>query len=478
MAGMNFTKPPRFPWPPQRSRPKLRIPVGKNVERMSSMDRSLNATAAHLTGDPERTRTRNAPIEPGAIRLPGYELGSEIARGGMGVVLSARDLRLKREVAIKTLLPGGTEQVSAVRRFVREARITAKLPHPGIPPVYELGELADGRPFLAMKLIKGRTLAAILAAREQRPSTESTEDLDLTSFDAPGLVQVFAQVCQAVGFAHASGIVHRDLKPANIMVGSFGEVQVMDWGLARSSTRRAEPEPPPVVDPCAATRGGTGDTHFDEPVEVDLSRIGEAMGTPAYMPPEQAQGEWQRVDVRADVFSLGGILCSILTGKPPYSGANVLEVVKRAQIADLAQTYRTLENCSADTELIHIAKWCLSPKPADRPPDAGAVAALIEAYRLGVEERLRATEKQRAVLASKAKEARKRAATEARVRHAVEARAAEQWKLLRLRSEVAAALLVVAFAGIGFAWWSDRRDLERRAKSLEVEMRCKLEPKQ
>jgi serine/threonine protein kinase len=440
------------------------------------MDRSVNATAAHVTGDPDRTRTRTAPGDPGAIRLPGYELGGEIARGGMGVVLSARDLHLKREVAIKTLPPGGTEATAAVRRFVREARITAKLPHPCIPPVYELGELHDGRPFLAMKLIKGRTLAAILAAREQRPSTESTEDLDLTSFDAPGLVQIFAQVCHAVGFAHASGIVHRDLKPANIMVGAFGEVQVMDWGLARSATRRAEPDPPPVVDPCSATRGGTGDTHFDEPMEVDLSRIGEAMGTPAYMPPEQAQGEWQRVDARADVFSLGGILCCILTGKPPYSGTNVLEVVKRARIADLAETRARLDSCSADAELVQIAKWCLAPLPADRPPDAGAVSALVEAYRLGVEERLRTAEKQRAVLAAKAKEARKRAATEARMRQTVEARAKEQWRLLRLRGEVASALFLVAFAGIAFAWWSDRRDLERRASEAEASHRCKSAP--
>jgi len=443
---------------------------------MSDMDRSFNATAAHATGDP--LRTRNAPQASGThppdgvIRVAGYEMGEEIARGGMGVVIAARDLVLKREVAIKTLLPGGTDNLAVVRRFVREARITARLPHPGIPPVYELGELVDGRPFLAMKLIKGRTLAAVLAAREQRPCTESTEDLDLTSFDAPGLIQIFAQVCQAVGFAHALGIMHRDLKPANIMVGAFGEVQVMDWGLARSSSRKDEPEPPPAVDPCSATRGGTGDTHFDEPVEFDLSRIGEAMGTPAYMPPEQAQGAWNRVDLRADVFSLGGILCTILTGKPPYIGASVIEVVKRAQIADLSEAFARLDASSADAELIHLAKWCLAPKAADRPPDAGAVAALVEAYRLGVEERLRSAERQRAVLAAKAKEARKRAATEARERHSLEARSAEQWRLLRLRADAAAAILVVAFAGIGFAWWSDRRELERRAEKLECELRC------
>jgi serine/threonine protein kinase len=440
------------------------------------LDRSVNfdseATSAHATGDPERTRTRQGSSHgSGTIRLNGYELGGEIARGGMGVVLAARDRRLKREVAIKTLLPGASGQVAAVRRFIREARITAKLPHPGIPPIYELGELADGRPFLAMKLIKGRTLAAILAAREQRPSSESCEDLDLTSFDAPGLVQIFAQVCQAVGFAHASGIMHRDLKPANIMVGAFGEVQVMDWGLARSSSCPLEPAFTPSGDPCSATRGGTGDTHFDEPVEIDLSRIGEAMGTPAFMPPEQAQGDWKRVDQRADVFSLGGLLCCILTGKPPYPGTNVLEVVKRARLADLAETFQRLDASAADAELIHITKWCLAPKPSDRPTDAGALSALIEAYRLGVEERLRSAERDRAVLGAKAKEARKRATTEARVRQAVERRAAEQWRLLRLRSEAAAAVLIVVFAAIGCVWWKDRHDLEQRVKASEAELR-------
>src|SRR5262249_31193451 len=152
--------------------------------------------------------------------VPGYRVLCEIARGGMGRVLAAHDLTLDRDVALKVLLPGASSD-----RFVRESKITARLPHPGIPPVYALGTLADGSPFLAMKLVAGRTLAE-----------------EMKSADRPRLLQAFTQVCQAAGFAHSKGIIHRDLKPANVMVGAFGEVQVMDWGLAKDLTSAEEVE--------------------------------------------------------------------------------------------------------------------------------------------------------------------------------------------------------------------------------------------
>src|SRR5262245_4696013 len=151
--------------------------------------------------------------------VPGYRLLCEIARGGMGRVLVAYDLTLDREVALKVLLPGANAD-----RFVRESKITARLPHPGIPPVHALGTLADGSPFLAMKLIVGQTLA-----------------VEMKTADRSRLLQSFTQVCQAVGFAHSRGVLHRDLKPANVMVGGFGEVQVMDWGLAKELTSRDVP---------------------------------------------------------------------------------------------------------------------------------------------------------------------------------------------------------------------------------------------
>lgn len=156
---------------------------------------------------------------PGTPTIPGYHITAEIAKGGMGRVYAGHDLTLDREVAIKTLLSGADAE-----RFVVEAKITARLPLPNIPPVYALGTLDDGTLWLAMKYIRGQTLAKLLASRRR----ESADSSELSRF-----LQIFEQICQAVGFAHAQGIIHRDLKLLNIMVGSFGEVQVMDWGWPR-----------------------------------------------------------------------------------------------------------------------------------------------------------------------------------------------------------------------------------------------------
>jgi serine/threonine protein kinase len=149
--------------------------------------------------------------------VPGYEITGEIARGGMGVVYAARDLALGREVAIKTILPSLAADPRYPAQFDREARLTALLPHPGIPPIHQVGTLPDGRPFLTMKLIKGRTLADELATTDR-------------AANLPRLLGVFELIGQAVGYAHSVGIIHRDLKPANVMVGAFGEVQVMAGG--------------------------------------------------------------------------------------------------------------------------------------------------------------------------------------------------------------------------------------------------------
>jgi serine/threonine protein kinase len=169
------------------------------------------------------------------VAVSGYELLDEVGHGGMGVVYRARDRELDREVAVKILLPKYTPGSSTAQRFVEEARITSQLQHPGVPPVYRVGTLPDGRPFLAMKLIKGQTLDVLLKA---------AEPLDRLA--------VFQGICQAVGYAHAHHVIHRDLKPANVMVGAFGEVQVMDWGLAKILA------PPLPWNPERQRRGGPG----------------------------------------------------------------------------------------------------------------------------------------------------------------------------------------------------------------------------
>ena len=350
--------------------------------------------------------------------VPGYRVLREIARGGMGRVLAAFDLTLDRDVALKVLLPGAPAD-----RFVRESKITARLPHPGIPPVHALGTLEDGSPYLAMKLIAGRTLAD-----------------EIKVADRPRLLQVFVQVCQAVGFAHGRGVVHRDLKPANVMVGEFGEVQVMDWGLARDAEkanregRRPEGVPPPE------THTGTGpeqttDHRTAEESTDDETQAGAVLGTPAYMAPEQARGE--AVDARTDVFALGGILCAILTGRPPFRGKSVHEMIRRAGAADLAETWTRLDGCGADAEVIALCRLCLSPATADRPADGQAVAAGLTAYLDGVQERLQAAERERAVAA----EQRKRR------------------KVQRMLAASVVALATAAVCGGGLAWFG--HDAER-----------------
>ena len=183
---------------------------------------ALLAVSRTDTPDPDRPPPA-APLAE-VLRIireadpPGYELSEEVGEGGMGVVYRARDTRLARDVAVKVLRSRFAADGPAARRFLGEARVTAQLQHPGVPPVHEVGELPDGRPFLVMKLIRGRTLDDLLA--DERA-------------DRGRLLADFEKVCQAVAYAHAHKVIHRDLKPHNVMVGAFGEVQVMDWGLAK-----------------------------------------------------------------------------------------------------------------------------------------------------------------------------------------------------------------------------------------------------
>jgi WD40 repeat protein/serine/threonine protein kinase len=323
----------------------------------------------------------STPLPPAADlpQLPEYELLSEVGCGGMGVVYRARDLALDRDVAVKLLQDSYPADSPLARRFTDEARITAQLQHPGVPAVYRVGTLPDGRPFLAMKLIKGRTLAALLG---ERPDT---------SADPGRFVATFEQVCQAVGYAHAHDVIHRDLKPSNVMVGAFGEVQVMDWGLAKVLTARGRPPGPldAALDTAAGTairpaRGADQET-----------QAGSLLGTPAYMPPEQAIGAVDRVDARSDVFSLGGILCAILTGRPPYVADTTEATRQLAARARLDDAHARLAACGAEPELVALCRRCLAPEPDDRPRDAGEVAAAVAALRAAADERARRAELER-----------------------------------------------------------------------------------
>lgn len=381
---------------------------------------SVGATIAHGS-EADGTRDLDVPTHPPSGKtfhtseIPGYRIEGEIARGGMGAVLAAHDLTLNREVAIKVMLDATRSEI-AKARFLRESQITAQLPHPGIPPIHALGTLSDGSPYLVMKLVRGKTLAELLECRRA-----ATDDL-------PRLVQIFEQIALAVGFAHAQRIVHRDLKPLNVMVGAFGEVQVMDWGLAKSVDGRDE------TDPSVAVRESTS----------DITQSGAIVGTPAYMAPEQARGE--NVDARTDVFALGGVLCHLLTGKPAFAGASALEALKRAANAELADAFARLDSCGADTELVALAKRCLSQSSDDRPADGQSVAMAVAAYRSSVDDRLRIAERNRAAEVAKATEQRKRR---------------------RVQLALAASVALLAFGSGAFAWWQDRQAAKRELRDRD-----------
>ena len=312
-----------------------------------------------------------------------YQLMGEIARGGMGVILKGHDTDLGRDVAMKVLHKDLAERPEIVQRFVEEAQIGGQLQHPGIVPVYELGLMADERPYFTMKLVKGRTLASLL---EERRSV---------SDGRRRMIDIFESVCQTMAYAHSRGLIHRDLKPANVMVGAFGEVQVVDWGLAKVLARGGKADEK-RADRTRAIQTVLETVRTEGSGSGSDSVAGSIMGTPAYMSPEQAQGQIDRLDERSDVFSLGATLCEILTGLRPYEPSDGPEdrenTLAAAALARTDAALARLDACGADRALVELCKECLLTAPAARPRNAGVLAERVHDYITSVEERASAAQ--------------------------------------------------------------------------------------
>ncbi len=276
-----------------------------------------------------------------------YDVRDEFARGGLGRIFRAHDRRLARPVAVKQLIAGGAE---AARRFIREALITARLQHPAIVPIYEAGRWPSGDPFYAMKLVSGRSLDQVI-------KSEPTLSGRLT------LLPNIIAVAEAMAYAHSQRIVHRDLKPANVLVGSFGETVLIDWGLAKDLSSGTEVTAPEMM----------------APYRDDSTELGTILGTPTYMPPEQAEGE--AVDERADVYAIGAILYHMLAGAPPYVGSSSAETL--ARVLSEAPPPLGEREPGVPRDLVTVVEKAMARDPALRYPTARELAADLVRFQAG-----------------------------------------------------------------------------------------------
>jgi serine/threonine-protein kinase len=289
------------------------------------------------------------------------------AKGGLGAVFVALDQELHREVALKHILDQHADDPVSRQRFVLEAEVTGSLEHPGIVPVYGLGTYADGRPFYAMRFIRGDSLKE--AIDEFHADQGLKKDAGRRSLELRKLLGRLADVCNAIEYAHGRGVLHRDIKPGNIIVGKHGETLVVDWGLAKALGRVE-----PGID--------SGERVLVPPSASGSSSTlpGSALGTPAYMSPEQSQGDLELLGPRSDVYSLGATLYYLLTGKPPFEGelVDVIRCVQKGQFPPPRQV-----DASIDRALEAVCLKAMALEPADRFSSPKALAEDLERWMAG-----------------------------------------------------------------------------------------------
>jgi serine/threonine-protein kinase len=341
-------------------------PIAGELRQIADSD--LGATLAQIAVTQVRDANATQPTVPPPASRAGFPPGRfrilrPHARGGLGEVFVARDEELNREVALKEMQPRHAADADSRARFLREAEVTGGLEHPGIVPVYGLGQYADGRPFYAMRFIRGDSLETAITRfhLDDRPGRNPGE----RALALRQLLGRFVDVCDAIGYAHSRGVLHRDLKPGNIMLGKYGETLVVDWGLAK---------------PLGADEKLTGQS--EGPFQAGLSggsvatQMGAAVGTPQYMSPEQAAGRWDTVGPASDVYSLGATLYTLLTGKAAFEGSGVEEVLHKVGRGDFPPPRQVKPQVPPALEAVCLKAMAL--KPEDRYPSPRALADDLE----------------------------------------------------------------------------------------------------
>jgi len=337
----------------------------------------VEAGAESLSPHSETVRKH---LPPHLLDEKKYTIGSQIAQGGMGAILEGEENVLRRKVAVKRMLSTG--DADNVMRFIEEAQITAQLDHPNIVPVYELSVDEYEQVYYTMKLVRGITMHKILGLIFQ--GVEET----MRKYPLAALLGIFQKVCDALAFSHSKGVLHRDLKPENIMLGEYGEVMVMDWGLARASGRR---------------QGSTGPqrtmVRSARQEQGQQTMVGLVFGTPHYMAPEQARGQSDQYDARTDIYALGAILYQILTLEPPIKGDDVGQVLMSVASGHVAhalaeeqgqveaptdRTYAHLPGGKIPPGLAAIVRKAMALDMNDRYASVQELQADVEAFQGGL----------------------------------------------------------------------------------------------
>jgi serine/threonine protein kinase len=382
---------------PEKSLAAVPVSSGLKEQIQSLADADVQASLGHLAGagDPDATRSwsvgtsmsvgTSTSVDTSMSAGTRFRILRPHAKGGLGEVFVAEDLELHREVALKEILGRHAGHADSRGRFVLEAEITGGLEHPGIVPVYGLGAYADGRPFYAMRFIRGDNLKEAIARFHRSPTRKRgaehepvSEDgplacasgSDFTSLEFRQLLGRFIDVCNAVAYAHSRGVLHRDLKPGNVMLGKFGETLIVDWGLAKAGVRgqglgvREETAE-------SVLRPGSGSG-------VAETVAGTAIGTPAYMSPEQAAGKLDQLGPATDLYSLGATLYTLLTNRPPINGSDSAEVLRQAQRGEAGFAAPGASTTGIPAPLVAICQKAMSLSPRDRYATPLALAEDLE----------------------------------------------------------------------------------------------------